>query len=58
MSASCFSEDVERARQAGCDDHIAKPLRRSDIIEALAKHGVMLKKQQSAALSFPAEVQK
>jgi signal transduction histidine kinase/ActR/RegA family two-component response regulator len=58
VSASCFSEDVEKARQAGCDDHIPKPLRRNDIIEALAKHGLKLQKQQSASMPFPAEVQK
>jgi signal transduction histidine kinase/ActR/RegA family two-component response regulator len=58
VSASCFSEDVEKARQAGCDDHIPKPLRRNDIIDALAKHGLRLQKQQSASLPFPAEVQK
>jgi CheY-like chemotaxis protein len=58
VSASCFSEDVEKARQAGCDDHIPKPLRRNDIIEALAKHGLRLQKQQPASLPFPAEVQK
>jgi hypothetical protein len=57
VSASCFSEDVEKARQAGCDDHIAKPLRRSDIIDTLAKHGFTLHKLQSAPLPFLAEIQ-
>jgi signal transduction histidine kinase/CheY-like chemotaxis protein len=56
VSASCFSEDVEKARQAGCDDHIAKPLRRIHIIDALVKHGFKVQKQKSASLPNAAEI--
>lgn len=46
VSASCFSEDIEKARRAGCDDHIAKPLHRNDIVNALAQYGFRLEKKQ------------
>lgn len=42
ISASCFSEDVIRARRAGCDDHVAKPVHRRALLETLHRHGFRL----------------
>ncbi len=38
QTAYAFSTDKERARQAGCDDYISKPIDRLRFIELLAKH--------------------
>ena len=49
VSASCFSEDVTRARRAGCDDHIAKPVHRGELIKAFSRYGFALEKTQELA---------
>lgn len=44
LTAHAMREEVERCRQAGCDDHLPKPVRREDLIrvvrQALARNGI------------------
>ena len=37
MSANAFTEDKVRCREAGMDEHLAKPIDSQKLIEALAK---------------------
>jgi CheY-like chemotaxis protein len=37
LTASALEEDIERCRQVGMDDHVSKPIRRSDLMRALAR---------------------
>jgi PAS domain S-box-containing protein len=39
LSAHALPEEAQRSIQAGCDAHLAKPIRANDLIAALAKHG-------------------
>lgn len=38
MTASAFAEDVVKAKKAGMNDHIAKPLDRKKMRAVLAKY--------------------
>jgi CheY-like chemotaxis protein len=37
LTASALEEDIERCRKAGMDDHVSKPIRRSELKRALAR---------------------
>lgn len=38
LTASAFADERERVLAAGCDDFLRKPLRESELLEALARH--------------------
>ncbi len=38
LSAHAFKEDVDRCLQAGCDDYLAKPVRKQKLLETIAKY--------------------
>ena len=38
LTAFAFEADVERSREAGCDDHLAKPISRAQLLEAIERH--------------------
>jgi two-component system, sensor histidine kinase and response regulator len=38
LTAHAFREDVERSQAAGCDEHLAKPLRRATLLAILERH--------------------
>ena len=38
LTAHAMSDDPERSREAGCDDHLAKPIRKERLLEALTAH--------------------
>ncbi len=38
MTANAFVDDIQRSLEAGMDEHLSKPLRERDIVEALLKH--------------------
>ena len=38
LTAFAFEADVERSREAGCDDHLAKPISRARLLEAIERH--------------------
>lgn len=44
MSANAFTEDKVRCREAGMDEHLAKPIDSQKLIEALSK--IMAGKQR------------
>jgi signal transduction histidine kinase len=37
LTASTLDEDIERCHKAGMDDHVSKPIRRSELMRALAR---------------------
>lgn len=37
LTASALEEDVRRAREAGCDLHVSKPVRKATLLEAIIK---------------------
>jgi hypothetical protein len=37
VTANAFAEDVEKSRQAGCDGHLTKPIRKPVLFEALRR---------------------
>ncbi len=41
MTASVFAEDREACRAAGMDDYVAKPVRRDELVGALARAGAI-----------------
>jgi signal transduction histidine kinase/CheY-like chemotaxis protein/HPt (histidine-containing phosphotransfer) domain-containing protein len=38
LTAFAFEADVVRSREAGCDDHLAKPISRAQLLEAIERH--------------------
>jgi len=38
LTAYAFEADVERSREAGCDDHLAKPISRAQLLDAIERH--------------------
>ena len=39
LTANAMAEDRDRSLQAGCDDHLSKPIRKRTLLEALARYG-------------------
>ena len=37
LTASALDEDVQRAREAGCNLHVSKPIKKSTLLDAIAK---------------------
>ena len=40
LTASAMPEDVRRALEAGCDAHLAKPVKKQALLEAIARYAV------------------
>ena len=38
MTAYAVKGDIERCLEAGCDEHLAKPIRKVDLLEAIRRH--------------------
>ncbi len=38
LTAYALKEEVDRSLQAGCDEHLTKPIRRPELLAALARH--------------------
>jgi PAS domain S-box-containing protein len=38
LTAHAYDEDVRRCKEAGCDDHIAKPFKKKTLLECLARY--------------------
>jgi signal transduction histidine kinase/ligand-binding sensor domain-containing protein/DNA-binding NarL/FixJ family response regulator len=38
LTAHAFAEDVEASRRAGCDEHLAKPIRKAALLSALDRY--------------------
>jgi len=38
LTAFAYEADVERSREAGCDDHLAKPISRAQLLETIERH--------------------
>src|ERR1019366_3473509 len=36
LTASALEEDVRRAKQAGCDMHVSKPVKKSTLLDAIS----------------------
>ena len=39
LTAHAFKEDVQRSLDAGCDDHLSKPIKKTTLLEVLARYG-------------------
>lgn len=39
-TAHCFKEDVERVFEAGCNDHLPKPIKKAHLKEILSRYGI------------------
>ena len=37
MTAYAFNEDIQRTKDAGCDDHISKPINKSNLVKSINK---------------------
>ncbi len=37
MTAYAFNEDIQKTKDAGCDDHISKPINKSNLVKAVNK---------------------
>ena len=48
VTANAFPEDVERALDAGCTLHLAKPLRKSELLRVLVEHVTAPSSDQAA----------
>ncbi|MBK5277109.1 MAG: response regulator [Desulfuromonadales bacterium] len=42
LTAHAYDEDIRRCKEAGCDDHIAKPFKKKTLLQCLARylHGI------------------
>jgi CheY-like chemotaxis protein len=38
LTAHAYEEDIRRCREAGCDDHIAKPFKKKELLQCLARY--------------------
>jgi CheY-like chemotaxis protein len=38
LTAHSYEEDIRRCKDAGCDDHIAKPFKKKVLMQCLAQH--------------------
>ena len=38
LTADAFSEAVEKSLDAGCNDHLTKPIKKTILLEAIIKH--------------------
>ena len=38
LTASAMAEDVQRALEAGCDAHVAKPVKKATLLEAIDRY--------------------
>lgn len=48
LTAHAFKEDVQKSLDAGCSDHVTKPIRKQVLIEAIHKHTQQVIDQQPA----------
>ena len=39
LTAYAFAEQAQACREAGCDEHLSKPIAKQDLLAALARHG-------------------
>ncbi len=37
LTASALEEDVRRAKRAGCDMHVSKPIKKSTLLDSIAR---------------------
>jgi len=51
LTAFAFEADFERSREAGCDDHLAKPISRAQLLEAIERHSPRVSAAARAAPS-------
>ena len=42
LTASAMAEDVRRALDAGCDAHLAKPVKKATLLEAIDRYAAGL----------------
>jgi PAS domain S-box-containing protein len=38
LTAHAYESDIQKCREAGCDDHIAKPFKKRALLDSLARH--------------------
>jgi CheY-like chemotaxis protein len=38
LTAHAYEEDIRRCKEAGCDDHIAKPFKKKELLQCLARY--------------------
>jgi PAS domain S-box-containing protein len=38
LTAHAYESDIQKCREAGCDDHIAKPFKKRTLLDSLARH--------------------
>ena len=38
LTANVLEDDVDKCRDSGCDDFLAKPVNRRDLVETIARH--------------------
>lgn len=38
LTAHAYESDIQKCREAGCDDHIAKPFKKATLLSSLARH--------------------
>jgi len=55
VTANAFPEDLETYRRAGLDFHVGKPIVRADLLDALAKAGLVIESTPSDAVAEAAE---
>ncbi|HXW84245.1 MAG TPA: response regulator [Candidatus Binataceae bacterium] len=46
LTASALDEDVKRCLDSGCNAHVSKPVRRADLLIAIARYGTMSSSDQ------------
>jgi signal transduction histidine kinase/ActR/RegA family two-component response regulator len=39
LTANAFDSDARRSLEAGCDDHLTKPISQAELLQVLARHG-------------------
>ncbi|TAN49730.1 MAG: response regulator [Methylococcaceae bacterium] len=41
LSAFALEEEISKSLQAGCDDHLSKPIKKRELLECLARYGTL-----------------